>query len=218
MSRAVRILKPVQNEKDLEDTTRRLIKENRLNANEITSLAAEYTAYQRNQPVANFHGLRDYYALIKGLGGDEELTPAVMRRSLARNFGGSDEGPEKLFDCFFPRWNKRVTRNSDSASFPSALECIMANLGDANARHLMVIGESDLIIDVLENCLSVANSEASRARKRPRVIYGSQFTEDQGPAYAYGVLNTILLCVEEGRPVILKNLEIIYGMENRFCL
>src|SRR5436305_231595 len=78
MSRAVRILKPAQDEKDLEETTRRLFGSDRLNADELTVLAKEYTAYQRSQPTANFHGLRDYYSLIKGLSGDEELTPDKM--------------------------------------------------------------------------------------------------------------------------------------------
>ncbi|RUS21204.1 hypothetical protein BC937DRAFT_93350 [Endogone sp. FLAS-F59071] len=212
MSRAVRILKPAQGASDLEETTRRLVTSIDLGNDNLATLAREYTKYQHSQPDANFHGLRDYYALIKGLGGHGELTPAVKKSSLARNFGGGQETPDALYRRFFPSTQHPNNHDDDPNEFPSALECIKANLKDAGARHLMVIGESDLTIDVLENCLSAAEGDnAAKELKTPRVIYGSQFPDDQGPAYAYGVLNTILLCVEEGRPVILKDLQIIYG-------
>ncbi|RUS34694.1 hypothetical protein BC938DRAFT_479135 [Jimgerdemannia flammicorona] len=211
MSRAVRILKPAQGINDLEETTRRLVTSIDLRSDELSILASEYTNYQLKQPVANFHGLRDYYALIKGLGSHEELTPTVKKNSLARNFGGGQESPEALYHRFFPSAHNDGDRDDDSSEFPSALACIKASLGDIDARHLMVIGETDLTIDVLENCLSAEGDDVTRVLKTPRVIYGSQFPADQGPAYAYGVLNTILLCVEEGRPVILKDLQIIYG-------
>src|SRR4051812_27999688 len=128
MSRAVRILKPAQDEKDLEETTRRLFRSDRLNPGELTTLAAEYITYQRSQPIANFHGLRDYYALVKGLGGDGELTLAVMRSSLARNFGGANDGTEGLYERFFPNAQKRRLCGGDSTKFPTALECIKSNL------------------------------------------------------------------------------------------
>lgn len=212
MSRAVRILKPAQSASDLEETTRRLVTSINLGKDDLVTLAREYTNYQHSQPDANFHGLRDYYALIKGLGGHEELTPAMKKNSLARNFGGGQKAPDALYRQFFPSAQHPNNHDDDLSEFPSALECIKTNLEDIGARHLMVIGDSDLTIDVLENCLSVEGNNTAKELKTPRVIYGSQFPDDQGPAYAYGVLNTILLCVEEGRPVILKDLQIIYGM------
>src|SRR4051812_7535163 len=103
MSRAVRILKPLQGANDLELTTRGLVSDLHLNDSSLRTLAAEYTDYQRKQPVANFHGLRDYYALIKGLGGNDTLAPSVIKSSLARNFGGGAIPPEDIYRKFFPR-------------------------------------------------------------------------------------------------------------------
>jgi hypothetical protein len=127
MSRAIRILKPVQDEKDLQETTRRFFGSDRLGANELASLAKAYTVYQRSQPTTNFHGLRDYYALVKGLSGSGDLTPAIMRNSIARNFGGGEVSSESLYKWFFSN-AQRQHSHGDLASFPTALESIKANL------------------------------------------------------------------------------------------
>jgi hypothetical protein len=211
----------MQNADDLKKTTRRLVTSIAMRDTTIETLTMKYTAYQSEQPIANFHGLRDYYALIKGLSGIPKLDPLLVKRVLARNFAGSEVKPEDIYKSFFPRQadNSKTKSNINiDNDFPSALDSIKANLEDPNARHLLVIGNSDLTIDVLETCLSEVKDKTGGARKTPRIIYGSQFTSDQGPEYAYTVLNTILLCVEEGRPVILKDLQIIYGMILLFLL
>ncbi|CAG8632011.1 13033_t:CDS:2, partial [Cetraspora pellucida] len=43
------------------------------------------------------------------------------------------------------------------------------------------------------------------------IIYGSQFPDDFDGDYQYGILNRIMVCIEAGRPLILTDLEIIYG-------
>ena len=45
----------------------------------------------------------------------------------------------------------------------------------------------------------------------PFVIFGSKFPEDRSEEYRYRVLSKIILCMETGRTVILKDLEDIYG-------
>lgn len=52
------------------------------------------------------------------------------------------------------------------------------------------------------------NSVPSQA---PFVIFGSKFQEDRSEEYRYRVLSKIILCMETGRTVILKDLEDIYG-------
>ncbi|RUS21593.1 hypothetical protein BC937DRAFT_92153, partial [Endogone sp. FLAS-F59071] len=203
MSRAIRIQRPIQDIHDLVQTTKGLMIMS-LSDQILSTLARAYHNYQQSQHIANFHGLRDYYALVKSLRG--ELTPSLVQGAVARNFSGGDQRPEILCDKFFPPsiFRKFV----ENSKFPQALDCIRASLEDPDARHLMAIGDSDLTIDILAN----AFSDESRRRKSPQVIYGSQFPADKDSSdYAYGVLNKILLCVEEGRPVILKDLDIIYG-------
>ena len=43
------------------------------------------------------------------------------------------------------------------------------------------------------------------------IIYGSKFTEDKTEEYSYRILSKIILCMESGRTLILKDLEDIYG-------
>ncbi|CAG8813852.1 12063_t:CDS:2, partial [Gigaspora margarita] len=83
------------------------------------------------------------------------------------------------------------------------LTLIKANLDDESARHLMVFGKSDSIVTILTYQLIEKGLD-------PVVILGSQFQDDQQD-YSYNVLSRIMMCVEAGRPLILTDLEIIYG-------
>jgi hypothetical protein len=44
------------------------------------------------------------------------------------------------------------------------------------------------------------------------IICGSQFPDDANGDYSYGVLSRIMMCVEAGKPLILTDLDIIYGL------
>lgn len=43
------------------------------------------------------------------------------------------------------------------------------------------------------------------------IIYGSKFQEDKSEQYSYRILSQIILCMENGSWLILKDLEDIYG-------
>ncbi|CAG8839519.1 41261_t:CDS:2, partial [Gigaspora margarita] len=77
------------------------------------------------------------------------------------------------------------------------------NLDDESTRHLMVIGKSDSIVTIL-------TYQVIEKGLDPIVILGSQFQDDQ-QGYSYRVLSRIMICVESGRPLILTDLEIVYG-------
>ena len=54
-------------------------------------LAKAYSDYEQNgQDLQSFHGLRDYYSLVKRLSMDE-MTPENIQMALARNFGGTED-------------------------------------------------------------------------------------------------------------------------------
>jgi hypothetical protein len=57
-----------------------------LGKKELWCLAEAYFEYQDQQAHANFHGLRDYYSLIKSLTGCSNFQQVNI--SLQRNFGG----------------------------------------------------------------------------------------------------------------------------------
>ncbi|CAG8515793.1 10695_t:CDS:10 [Dentiscutata erythropus] len=82
-SRALLVQRPNLESKDLIETTRLLLGKG--TESQFKALADSYLEYKIVQPINNFHGLRDYYFLVKSLSGGESAQMA-----LARNFGGTN--------------------------------------------------------------------------------------------------------------------------------
>ncbi|GBC04617.1 hypothetical protein RclHR1_05780008 [Rhizophagus clarus] len=169
----------------------------------LKSIVKAYLNYEKHgQKLPNFHGLRDYYALVKQLL-TEEVTPDGIQMALARNFGGienSDKLCEKYFGDVIKNFNND---NSWSCKQISIEKLIDSNLDDPNARYLMVIGKSDSIVNLL-------TYQLKRKDLDPVIILGSQFPNDQDD-YFYSVLTKIIMCIKTGRPLILTDLKMIYG-------
>jgi hypothetical protein len=156
-----------------------------LNAKNIESLVEAYLNYEKDgQTLPNFHGLRDYYALVKQLLLNE-ITSDNIQMALARNFGGIgsiDKLCEKYFGNIIDNFSND---NKWSYKQISIEKLIDSNLDDIDARHLMVIGKSDSIVNLLTYHLKRKNLD-------PVVILGSQFPNDQDD-YFYDVLNRIMV-------------------------
>ena len=134
--------------------------------------------------MSNFHGLRDYYSLVKRLS-IAEMTPENIRMALARNFGGI-ENNAKLCNNHFGEVLQTFNNHDPWYCEQIPVEKLVdSNLKERNARHLMIIGKSDYIIDLLTYQLRSRNLE-------PIVILGSQFSDDLGD-YSYNVLNRIMV-------------------------
>ncbi|CAG8568647.1 9756_t:CDS:10, partial [Racocetra fulgida] len=141
------MIRPEFKKKDLIDTAKRILGV-KADQTKFDALANSYLVYEKSQPLANFHGLRDYYSLVKSLGKEKYMKYSVE-------------------------------------------ELIRANLGDKNARHLMVIGKSNSIVNLLTYKLRKWNEELEDKDSKfdtnlePVVIYGSQFPDDFDGDYQY---------------------------------
>ncbi|GBC14841.2 hypothetical protein GLOIN_2v1788049 [Rhizophagus irregularis DAOM 181602=DAOM 197198] len=204
-SRALLVQRPQFSLDDLVCTAERLLNTRVIDYGQrgaLEPLAKSYMDYEKNgQALPNFHGFRDYYALVKRLSLDE-MTPENIQMALARNFGGTENN--KLCEKYFG--NVLKTFNNHKPWFYKQIpveKLIDSNLDDPDARHLVVIGKSDLIVNLLTEKLK-------RRDLDPVVILGSQFPDDRDD-YSYSVLSRIMMCVEAGRPLILTDLEILYG-------
>ena len=75
---------------------------------------------------------------------------------------------------------------------------------DATARNLMVITPGHLDVVLIEHCHSTA--------ERPvKFFVGSKFSADQTDEYRYRFLSHIILCMETGVSVVLKDHDSAYG-------
>lgn len=57
----------------------------------LEAVAAAYFCHYNMQSQADFHGLRDYYGLVRTLRLQPQLSPVQLYRALLRNFGGPPE-------------------------------------------------------------------------------------------------------------------------------
>ncbi|RIA86037.1 hypothetical protein C1645_741134 [Glomus cerebriforme] len=205
-SRALLVQRPQFDLDDLVDTAERLLNTKNIGSGQggaLESLAKAYLVYEKHgQTLPNFHGLCDYYALIKRLSSDE-ITPMNIQMALARNFGGTGNNV-KLCEKYFGDVLKMLNNHKPWFYKPIPIEELVdSNLDESEARHLMVIGKSDSVINLL-------TYQLKRRKLDPVVILGSQFPDDRED-YSYSVLRRIMMCVEAGRPLILTDLEMIYG-------
>ena len=178
---------------------------------QLRCLAEAYQKYQLEQRYPNFHGLRDYYSLIKCLSTDlnGESTPLVsekktkeIQRALQRNFGGLPIDVNN-FQSIFKERIQLVEVLDQNCQFP-VTDLICDNLRDKRARHLMIITNGDSAIGIIDQTLQDLDKEKI-------TIFGSRFEEDLSEEYNYRLLSRIILCMERDCVLILRDLESIYG-------
>ena len=206
MNRAIHLSRPEPTKEDLYETGCSLhyadagdLNKN-LGKDELQCLAEAYFEYQDKQTHANFHGLRDYYSLIKSLTGCSNFERVNI--SLQRNFGGLPGEVTNIQKIFLDKLEKLML--SSGHDIIPVTKLIEENLADPYARHLMLITSGDSGIGILKQSLEQMGREAI-------TIYGSRFEEDLSEEYNYRILSRIILCMERDCILILKDLESIYG-------
>lgn len=207
MNRAIHLARPEPDLDDLVETGKAISKElcGTCPDNYIQLIAEGYVQYMEKQrkPMSLFHGLRDYYSLVKEFSrvsccpGSSLEVEKRKYKAICRNFGGLDKS--ELDPCEILAEVSFTPKSS-----PAVLELVRENLSDPNARHLMLIGNGDSALNILVGETSI----------EPLVLVGSQFDNDvdeQSEQYRYKVLSKIILYMETGKTVVLKDLDSVYG-------
>eukprot|EP01046_Picozoa_sp_COSAG06_P043487 COSAG06_NODE_5702_length_3313_cov_2.543559_1_plen_631_part_10 len=119
---------------------------------------------------------------------------------LLRNFGGLPGEEDEMKTA---RYHFLGEEQHGVPAVP-AIELIRQNLDDQDARHLLVATTAGSALQILEG-------DIRRQDRALTVIHGSQFKDDQSPDYSYRILSQIILCMERGGFVVLRDLDIIYG-------
>jgi len=110
MNRAIHIARPEPDEDQLLFTAKAIFEsmDCRLSyeaSEHLKNLAAAYVIYCNNQMRSyypNFHGLRDYYCMVKQIAKlfkeDRRMTPGAIAKAVARNFSGLIQKNPTAFD------------------------------------------------------------------------------------------------------------------------
>ena len=210
MNRAIYLSRPDPTGTDLYDIGDSLYNEKDTGYSEnenpvLRCLIDAYVEHLKQLPpkYANFHGLRDYYSLIKSLKCTNfQHVNKFVNKSLQRNFGGLPCDVKNFRDIVF-RKSKNLNISCNQDIVP-VTELIEANLEDRQARHLMLITSGDSSISILKETLGSLKKEII-------TIIGSRFEEDLSEEYNYRILSRIIFCMERDCILILKDLENIYG-------
>jgi hypothetical protein len=206
MNRAIHLSRPEPDVRDLCITGQAVLstftvseKDTEYMKERLEEVASSYYEYYKSQETSDFHGLRDYYALIKSIGAaapqQKRDFNIALKHSLARNFGGLPNQMKKIEQVFL---------NAEHQNRTPAKELILQNLADENARHLLVSTSGD-------SALQIIQAELRDLGKSVTVMHGSEFQLDRSGDYSYRILSQIILCMETGGVLIMQDLDTIYG-------
>eukprot|EP01050_Picozoa_sp_SAG11_P002663 SAG11_NODE_137_length_15114_cov_2.297303_7_plen_296_part_00 len=108
----------------------------------LAPLAQAYHEIYTLQAGRDFVGMRDYYQLLKFLrgallsqGSGYSLDADILTFAVCRNFGGKKNILHSALEAF----HRGCFSTSSPDSLPAVQSLLKANLGDKNARHLMVL-------------------------------------------------------------------------------
>ncbi|KAL3853049.1 hypothetical protein ACJMK2_016632 [Sinanodonta woodiana] len=179
---------------------------------ELKGIASGYFEFVSTQRFRNFFGLRDYYSLVKyfareltnmtDLAINQDVKGNIILKGIHRNFGGLPSEIGSVTRCF--EKHLKALHNIHDQQTVSALDMIKENISDRYARHLLLITTGDSVLGILEKQLKDQGREHM-------TIFGSKFEEDLTDEYSYRILSRIILCMEQGIVLILKDLETVYG-------
>ena len=209
MNRAVVLSRPDPDAMALERTAAAIMQVGRHNPRETSELlrpiARAYYAYLSQQERTNFHGLRDFYALVKTLGRAKAPGDQVVVNAVARNFGGLANSADTFQSLLDRELYASATLRPPARLQPSCIDLVCESLRDPRARHLMLITRGD------EATCLLKLPQIKEALHDPVVMLASKFKADLGEEHAYQQLSKIILYMHSGRMLIIKDHDHIYG-------
>ncbi len=219
MNRAVYLARPDPDLEDLENTALSIfeyyIKEPRFDERNIMrALAKTYFEFKKEQTGygnPDFHGTRDFYSLIKHVTREfnahyqdyNELKYSIVKDALIRNFGGLPKSTSTILKIFVKNLN--LSSEFNELEKKNVITLIQDNLKDKDGRFLLLFTNGESAGYILDNCLKGVLKEKT-------FIIGSEFENDKDKdEYSFKLLSDIILYMESGNSIILKNLDQIYG-------
>ncbi|KAI5056536.1 hypothetical protein GOP47_0028354 [Adiantum capillus-veneris] len=207
MNRGIHLSQSDPEEEDLYDTGLAIFESyNAANCHQfrekLRGLVTAYVKYHAQQVRADFHGLRDFYSLIKSLHLCKStlLEQEKLAHSLWRNFGG---GSSADMQTFLSDVEELTSCEGLCSQAPPVTELIRSNLQDPEARHLLLITKGDSASSIIQHMLQQDDEFA--------IIRGSTYKDDKNEEYCYLLLGEIILHMEMGRCILLENADQVWS-------
>ncbi|CAE7308312.1 rnf213a, partial [Symbiodinium sp. KB8] len=186
---------------------------------DLENLAKAYYQYYEEQPVQDYHGLRDFYFFVKALAKkwpkDHKTRQFTIFRAAFRNFCGLPEEVlphseyAKNTPCLFvqAQWRCLGLEQWMSKKTVNVLDLVEENLSDKLcARHLLLVCSGGT-----ETAIGLVQTAASRAGRQIQIMVGSTFPEDRSDHYAFSLLKRITLSMEKGDVLVMRGLDVVHG-------
>jgi len=177
----------------------------------------------------NFHGLRDFYNIIKCIMRElssiennennskileQKDLDIIAMKNIERNFGGL---PSSIYDFKLKYYQLENDKNDIKSNIDNnydMIRCISENLFDKDSRYLLLITRNNLDLDLINfliDEIKQSNSEKYKNDKfETKYLIGSTFVNDNKEVYREDILGTIRNEMKTNNLLILKNLESIY--------
>jgi hypothetical protein len=186
------------------------------NKNSIIAVLAktyfEFIEDYRDYECPDLYGTRDYYSLIKQIarnlnnlnsegGNYGQKKQEIIRKCIQRNFGGTKSSANNFLQIYnnYSRAD-RIQRDTVSCT-----DLVVDNLKDTDARFMLIFTSGNSASYILDNHLE------DKLDNR-QILIGSEFEEDKdNEDYMFKILSDIVLYIESGRSLIMKNLDCVYG-------
>ena len=179
----------------------------------IKNLAISYYKYKEYlkknyKSYYDFHGVRDFYYLIKSVSRKLKNNNIDAIESIERNFGGLEikkgdniESSSMLFkQIYFENIDSNEEENLNNYD---VISCIKNNLEDDDSRYLLLITnktKNDMLIKYIFKKLNL----------KYKLIIGSKLKKEQNTKYEYQRIWPIISSLEKGETIVLKDMDIIY--------
>ena len=171
----------------------------------------------------DFYGIRDYYSLIKkvvfdltiaAFSGEEKPLKNIMKSSLCRNFGGIPGNIEKVLT----QYNNTVREHNEYTDLQitdftyNTIKLIRENIQEITNQFDYIPRYLLLFTDHNPNTVYLLNHYLNAELSSYKVIIGSKYKRDiEKEEYIFKVLNEIILNMEKGTCIVLKDLNYVYG-------
>jgi len=194
---------------------------------------------EQNIKKDGFHGTRDFYYMIKNIAKsiinannylNEDEVSKIIEISINRNFSGLKNSLYLFKECLVKYYPAAKGMEINQTK---AIQAIKYNLEDQDSRFLMIIGDSQVSINFLQNIISNIslnknhnrnpNNKNSEIKDKENIftfLVGSQFESDieineknsheYNEEYSFKILNKIQVYMEQGNILILSGLSCIY--------